>query len=350
MSDSSPRLSLPYIQPSQAQKHVTHNEGMAILDALVQLSVESRSVTVPPPDPGPTVRHIVPPGAAGAWAGQQGRIAARAEGGGWVFLPPAPGWRAWVVDEGVMVLRQGSAWVDLVEARLAGGIGQLGINTSVAGADRLAVAGEATLFTHETGDHRLKINKAAAANTASLVFQTGFSGRAEMGLAGSDGFGLRVSANGTTFQTALSVTPATGVPDLRAGATADGRVIYTRGNILGTVSQSGGVPGGAVLERGAGANGEFLRLADGTLICWRAGLSAAGVSTAEGALFRSADVTWTYPASFAATPVVSGSADDAGVWMTTATPGAGSCALRLMAATSRGSATSFRAMAVGRWF
>jgi hypothetical protein len=61
-------------------------------------------------------------------------------------------------------------------------------------------------------------------------------------------------------------------------------------------------------------------------------------------------VTWTYPASFAAAPVVSGSADDAGVWMTTATPGAGSCALRLMAATSRGSAVSFRAMAVGRWF
>jgi hypothetical protein len=350
MSDSSPRLSLPYIQPSQAQKHVTHNEGMAILDALVQLSVESRSLTAPPPDPAPTARHIVPAGATGAWAGQEGRIAALAEGGGWVFLTPATGWRAWVADEGLMVLRQGGAWVDLVEARLAGGIGQLGINTAVSGADRLAVAGEATLFTHATGDHRVKINKATAADTASLVFQTGFSGRAEMGLAGSDSFALRVSANGTAFQTALSVTPATGVPDLRAGATADGRTIYTRGNILGAVSQSGGVPGGAVLERGAGANGEFLRLADGTLICWRAGLSAATVSTAEGALFRSADVTWTYPASFAAAPVVSGSADDAGVWMTTATPGTGSCALRLMAATSRTSATEFRAMAVGRWF
>jgi hypothetical protein len=349
MSDTSPRLSLPYIQPNQAQKHVTHNEGMAMLDALVQLAVESRSVTAPPPAPGPTVRHIVPEGATGVWAGQQGRVAVRAEGGGWVFVTPAPGWRAFVADEGVMVLRQGSAWVDLVEARLAGGIARLGINTSVAGADRLAVAGEAVLFTHQGGDHRIKINKGTAADTASLVFQTGFSGRAEMGLAGSDGFAVRVSADGATFRTALSVTPATGVPDLRAGATVEGRAIFTRGNVVGPVSQTGGVPAGAVLERGAGANGEFLRLADGTLICWRNGLSVAAATTAEGALWRSADVTWTYPAGFATAPVVTGSADDAGVWVTTALPGTGSCGLRLMTAVSRATATPFRAMAVGQW-
>jgi hypothetical protein len=349
MSDTSPRLSLPYIQPNQAQKHVTHNEGMALLDALVQLAVESRSVTVPPPAPGPTVRHIVPDGATGLWAGQQGRVAVRAEGGGWVFVTPAPGWRAWVADESVMVLRQGSAWVDLVAARLAGGIAQLGINTAVAGADRLAVAGEAVLFTHQGGDHRIKVNKGTATDTASLVFQTGFSGRAEMGLAGSDGFAVRVSADGATFRTALSVTAATGVPDLRAGATVDGRAIFTRGNVLGSVSQTGGVPAGAVLERGAGANGEFLRLADGTLICWRAGLQAPAVSTAEGALWRSADVTWTYPAAFAAAPVVTGSAEEAGVWVTAALPGTGSCGLRLMAAVSRAGAVPFRVMAVGRW-
>jgi hypothetical protein len=350
MSDSSPRLALPYIQPAQAQKHVTHNEGMAILDALVQLSVESRSVTAPPANPGATLRHIVPAGATGGWSGQTGRVAARAEGGGWVYLAPAPGWRAWVADEGVMVVFAGGVWVDLVETRLAAGIARLGINSTAAGADRLAVAGDAVLFTHGGGDHRVKINKAAASDTASLVFQTGFSGRAEMGLAGSDGFAVRVSENGTMFRTALSVTPGTGVPDLRAGATVDGKAAYHRGNLLGSVSQTGGVPTGAVLERGTGANGEFLRLADGTLVCWRAGLSAAAVNTAEGALWRSGDVTWTYPAVFAAAPVVTGSADDSGVWVTTAAPGATTCVLRLITAVSRASALPFRAMAVGRWF
>ena len=114
MSESSPRLALPYIQPSQAQKHVTHNEGMAILDALVQLSVESRSITAPPANPGPTIRHIVPQGATGAWAGQMGRVAVRAEGGGWVFLLPAPGWRTWVVDEATLLVWTGSDWVDII--------------------------------------------------------------------------------------------------------------------------------------------------------------------------------------------------------------------------------------------
>jgi hypothetical protein len=350
MSDNSPRLDLPFIQPNQAQKHVTHNEGMAVLDALVQLAVVSRSVTAPPANPGATVVHIVPEGATGVWAGQEGRVAARAEGGGWVFHVPAAGWRAWVVDEERMVVRRNGAWADLVEARLADGVARLGVNTVAAGADRLAVAGTASLFTHQGGDHRIKVNKDTAGDTASLMFQTGFSGRAEMGLTGSDAFAVKVSDDGATFRTAMSVAPATGVPDLRAGATVDGKLAYSRGNVVGPVGQAAGAPTGAVVERGAGANGEFVKFVDGTQVCWRAGLSAAAVTTGEGALFRSGDVTWTYPASFAAAPVVTGSADDAGVWVTTAVPGAGSCGLRLLAATTRGAATAFRAMAVGRWF
>ncbi|MDC0929674.1 hypothetical protein OAS03_02640 [Planktomarina temperata] len=39
MSTVSPNLSLHYIQQNQAQKHVTHNEGMRLLDGVVQLSV-----------------------------------------------------------------------------------------------------------------------------------------------------------------------------------------------------------------------------------------------------------------------------------------------------------------------
>ena len=42
--------------------------------------------------------------------------------------------------------------------------------------------------------------------------------------------------------------------------------LYSRGGILGTVSQSGGVPTGAIIQRGSNANGEFVRWADGTQI------------------------------------------------------------------------------------
>jgi hypothetical protein len=45
--DETPNLALSYIMPAQAQKHVTHNEGLRALDALLQLSVRDRDVTVP---------------------------------------------------------------------------------------------------------------------------------------------------------------------------------------------------------------------------------------------------------------------------------------------------------------
>ena len=60
MSTVSPNLSLPYIQQNQAQKHVTHNEGMRLLDGVVQLSVLSRAQTAPPANPAAGDRYILP--------------------------------------------------------------------------------------------------------------------------------------------------------------------------------------------------------------------------------------------------------------------------------------------------
>ena len=50
MSDTL-NLALPYLAASQAQKHVTHNEALTLLDGLVQLSVKSRVVAAPPGSP-----------------------------------------------------------------------------------------------------------------------------------------------------------------------------------------------------------------------------------------------------------------------------------------------------------
>ena len=51
MSDTSAILSLPYLQPAQAQKHVTHNEALQLLDVLVQMAVIARSLSLPPTSP-----------------------------------------------------------------------------------------------------------------------------------------------------------------------------------------------------------------------------------------------------------------------------------------------------------
>jgi len=75
--------------------------------------------------------------------------------------------------------------------------------------------------------------------------------------------------------------------------------LYHTGNLLGTVSQSSGVPTGAVIQRGSNANGEFVRFADGTQICThRRSIGGGWAVNAE------LDRTWSFPAPFHSTPVV----------------------------------------------
>ncbi|MTH64885.1 DUF2793 domain-containing protein [Paracoccus shanxieyensis] len=109
MSDATTHLLLPYILAAQAQKHVTHNEALRILDGLVQLSVLDRDLTVPPGSPADGDRYIVASGANGDWAGWDLNIALSTDGA-WLRLPPRTGWRAWVEDEGLLLVWTGAAW------------------------------------------------------------------------------------------------------------------------------------------------------------------------------------------------------------------------------------------------
>ncbi len=109
MSDTSTNLSLPYIQPSQAQKHVTHNEAVQLLDAVVQLAVIDRNLTAPPALPVDGDRYIVASGATGDWAGWDLNVVYRI-GGAWLRLTPRTGWLAWVADELALLVWTGIAW------------------------------------------------------------------------------------------------------------------------------------------------------------------------------------------------------------------------------------------------
>ena len=101
-------LGLPCIEGSQAQKHVTHNGALRILDTLVQLAVLDRDLTAPPGSPTEGQRWIVKTGATGAWAGHANAIAAWQDGV-WQFSAPQTGWVAFVVDEATLVVWSGSA-------------------------------------------------------------------------------------------------------------------------------------------------------------------------------------------------------------------------------------------------
>ena len=113
--DQTPNLQLPYLMAAQSQKHVTHNEAIRMLDALLQIAVASRIVTAPPVAPPDGVRYILPTGATGVWAGVAGRVAAFQDGA-WAYFTPREGWIAWLADEDVPVVYSGTAWVPLVSA------------------------------------------------------------------------------------------------------------------------------------------------------------------------------------------------------------------------------------------
>lgn len=118
-------------------------------------------------------------------------------------------------------------------------------------------------------------------------------------------------------------------------------MLYGQRSILGPVSQAGGVPDGALIERGSNANGSYIRWADGTQLCWRT----------MGALTGGAQ-TWTFPVVFAAAPVVTGAAQaavlscvclDAAPTTTTATFSARD-------KTDARRADTCHLTAIGRWF
>ncbi len=226
MSEQSTILNLPYIQPSQAQKHVTHNEAHRSLDLLVQLSVKSQTVSATPVTPTVGDRYIVGAGATGSWAGEVGQITLW-DGVSWSFTSPLEGWRCWVADQALMMIYDGSGWVpQIADFQDVDGIG---VQATYDAINRFAVSSDASLLTHAGNGHQLKVNKNAVADTASLLFQTGYSGRAEMGLAGEDAFSVKTSTDGTNWNQALTID---GTGKVGVGKTPAVETLEVAGNVL----------------------------------------------------------------------------------------------------------------------
>jgi hypothetical protein len=148
--DATSNLSLPFIVAAQAQKHITHNEALRALDAVVQLAVLDKDLAAPPGSPSEGTRYIVAAGPAGAWAGHADSIAAFQDGA-WAFYDPQAGWRAWVADEARLYLWSGSAWVPLPLVCADGeaiadeaGNAQIAFHTAASAVNHIALANAAT--------------------------------------------------------------------------------------------------------------------------------------------------------------------------------------------------------------
>lgn len=226
MPDSTPHLGLPLIAAGQAQKHVTHNEALALLDVLIQLACLDKDLTAPPADPAEGDRYlVVAPAPTGAWSGRSGQVVSFTDGV-WDGIAPSAGWLAYVADEKLLYVFDGLAWTVLTTpAAQAANPDRLGINTQADSTNRLAVKSNAALFSWDdvtpgSGDMRVTLNKGAVARDAGFVFQDGWSTRALFGTLGGDDVVLKTSPDGSTFNTALVAAAATGIVSFPVSPTA----------------------------------------------------------------------------------------------------------------------------------
>ncbi|MBM9595200.1 DUF2793 domain-containing protein [Roseitranquillus sediminis] len=180
------RLNLPLLAPSQAQKHVTVNEALLRLDALTQLILVSRSRNDAPADALEGQCFAVPDNAVDEWSGQEGQIAIFT-GGGWEYLRPARGWRAWIEDEDVL-----ATYLDTWEA--------------VSGGEAASPANGNALQTIEF-DHVVEAGDSSATTKAipDGAIVLGVTGRVKELIGGAQSFAIGVMASPDRYGSGIGV-------------------------------------------------------------------------------------------------------------------------------------------------
>lgn len=134
----------------------------------------------------------------------------------------------------------------------------------------------------------------AGGDSARTAFEKAIANFAELYIAALPDTAARKQAAREMFgaENASNLTSGT-LPDARVSSTLPADKAFRRGNILGTVSQSGGVPTGALFQRTVTASGVTLRHPDGTQIC------ISQINVGSVASTAASVQTWTYPAAFA---------------------------------------------------
>ncbi|MFZ1681626.1 MAG: DUF2793 domain-containing protein [Rhizobiaceae bacterium] len=293
MTDTTARHKLPYIMPSQAQKHVTHNEAIRLIDLVSSLRLVALDMTDPPPDPADGDCHGLGANPTGAWQHHGGEIAAWVDGA-WTFIKPFAGLQGWCEADGGIHVHDGAGFVrvDTPPAVLP----LLGVNGEANETSRLAVRSQTVLLSHDdsvtagTGDIRIAINKAGSGNTGSMIFQTAYSGRIELGCTGSDDFTIRASSDGAAFQDVMTVAAGTGYVGI--GSPPD-QPLAIRKDLAGSVSRiqmrNGSTTSGsgaAITLNGGASQAQLLQYAAGTLYLLTNGAALNIQATGANAVIR----------------------------------------------------------------
>ncbi|MEN8837310.1 MAG: DUF2793 domain-containing protein [Celeribacter marinus] len=201
MTDT-PRLNLPLLAPSQAQKHVTVNEALTRLDALVQLALGSTTITTPPLAASEGDAYGVPAGAVNAWAAHEGQIAVYVNAG-WAFVPAAQGMRAYVVDQGFHACFDGTQWIEGLQSLSPNGAGMIQRTIEI---DHVIGAGATSHVPFALPSQSVVFGVTGRVTTAITGTATGFS----LGVAGSvDRYGSSLSMPQGSWLRGLTGAPVT---------------------------------------------------------------------------------------------------------------------------------------------
>ncbi len=245
---TTPHLGITLVEQAQAQKEITVNQAFARIDAILNSGAKSRAVATPPASPASGDLYIVAASPTGDWSGQAGKLTYY--DGIWRFITPMEGMTLWVNDENLIYSYDGSAWILSSNPTEFQNLTKLGINSTADATNKLSVASGAILFNHNGTNIQTKLNKNSSTDTASFLYQTGFSGRAEFGTIGDDNFTLKVSPDGSAWLDALKIIAATGRVAFKSIATGISAAGTTQGtataitksfNEVTTVSVSQGV-------------------------------------------------------------------------------------------------------------
>ena len=106
---ATPRLSLSFLSPGQAQKEFTVNEALQTLDTVVAPAVEEGPRSDPPASPSLGSCYIVGTSPTGEWAGKA-QFLATFTSGGWRLISPPEGMSVYVKDGGIWAAYRGGSW------------------------------------------------------------------------------------------------------------------------------------------------------------------------------------------------------------------------------------------------
>jgi Protein of unknown function (DUF2793) len=111
------KLGLEEINLSQAAKEISHNTALRQIEGRT-IGALSRTTASPPGSPDEGDVYIIPTsGASGEWTGKEDQLA-HFYGGVWNYWVPSCPVRLWISDDQVLVLFDGTDWVDLISPSL----------------------------------------------------------------------------------------------------------------------------------------------------------------------------------------------------------------------------------------